>query len=369
MNDSPIVEYDQSKWNRRLLNGFWLSLLLYIAVEFIYMANGIGCQSVLLHLVRPVTLLVAVTLMAEAGVRYLPKHHEYILISSAAISSIVVAELNSTETYLLFVLFYPVLISGFFLQLPKLLFAVAASLLSFGAIYFYSDNVRVAATPGATAGILSSILLFSALMIALLLRIAELVRHLRASYEEREEQRRLLAAHADDPFASDPLTGTGSHSLFHEELDRLVEEFESDAVPLHLAFVNLDRFRMANAAFGYPAGDRVLRNVARVLSAQAGNAIVARYGGDEFALLLVGSSDREAFELTERIRMAIFEAPQPALNGGCLSVSAGLASYAAGLGREALLRHARSALREAKMQGRNRTKIAPASVRSPLQVR
>ncbi|CAM3837141.1 GGDEF domain-containing protein [Cohnella lubricantis] len=359
MENFRPFEYNQLKWNRRLLHLFWFMVLLSLIVECTYLgdAPSVG-EFVWMYIVRPTVLLVAVILMAEAGIRYLPKQHDYILISSSALIAIIITIINLEQTFVLFSLFVPVLVSFFYYQLQKLLFAVATMFLSFGVICCFDHNLYSTVNVGKISGILSIMVLMCLLMVGMMMRGTEVSEYIRSAYEARQ-------ALLDRPDGSeklifkDPLTNVYNHTSFHEHLDLLIKQCEAGSTELHVALVDLDRFREWNASYGYRAGDEVLRSVASIVQAKIGyRHLLARYGGEEFAILFVGTSLQAASDKLEEIREAISAVPHSSFNHGHVTVSAGLSSYSAELGKEAFLERVRTALGEAKRLGPNRTEVA-----------
>src|SRR4249920_4019190 len=94
---------------------------------------------------------------------------------------------------------------------------------------------------------------------------------------------------------ADPLTGLANHRAFHVRLATEVERAQRYGRPLSLACLDVDGFKDVNDQFGHQVGDRVLREVAVRLTTVARAAdLVARIGGDEFAILLPETTAEEA---------------------------------------------------------------------------
>lgn len=90
----------------------------------------------------------------------------------------------------------------------------------------------------------------------------------------------------------DSLTGLASRKLFVERLSGALAGLPSNKM-LMLAFIDLDNFKVVNDTLGHPAGDALLRTVADNMRDQFPNALLARFGGDEFAILFDGLNERE----------------------------------------------------------------------------
>ncbi len=117
-----------------------------------------------------------------------------------------------------------------------------------------------------------------------------------------EEQNAILEGLA----TVDGLTGVRNHRALQETLRNLYACALRDQRPLSLLMLDVDRFKQYNDAFGHPAGDSVLREVARrVQMTVRPSDCVARYGGEEFAVLLPDTNVEEAKSIGERIRRVI----------------------------------------------------------------
>ncbi len=151
----------------------------------------------------------------------------------------------------------------------------------------------------------------------------------------------------------DSLTRVFNHGFFLVTLEREIHRFQRHGRPLSLAFFDLDEFALRNRRLGVMPCDRILKNVAEVIQSNVRSAdLVARYSGDRFAVLLVETGPRQARDVAERIRSAV-----ASLAGGDLTVSVGMSALANGTpkSRDDLIREALSALKEAKLRGKDRT--------------
>ena len=157
---------------------------------------------------------------------------------------------------------------------------------------------------------------------------------------------------------TDGLTGLFNHRHCHERLALDVERSGRNGLPLALLMIDVDHFKFYNDHHGHPAGDEVLRQIARLLSeGRRANDLVARYGGEEFSLILVDTAKFTAAKLAERIRERIADhgfAHGDAQPNGRVSISIGVASFPDDAAdSEALIRAADAALYQAKRGGRD----------------
>ncbi len=158
---------------------------------------------------------------------------------------------------------------------------------------------------------------------------------------------------------TDALTGVANHRELEAYLDRELQRAARTGEPLALIMCDLDNFKEINDSVGHPAGDQVLRHLTRriLVPAVRPKDLVARYGGDEFVLVLRGADSRVAVAVAERIRKTV-EGQAVLVDGKAtsnLSVSLGIAVFPRdGENRESLVQAADQALYMAKRSGRNR---------------
>ena len=157
---------------------------------------------------------------------------------------------------------------------------------------------------------------------------------------------------------TDPLTGVGNRRALAAMLEQAVEE---DAA-VTLVLIDLDHFKNINDAHGHPVGDLVLRRVAWALAQAApAGSIVARWGGEEFAVAFRGELAEEPEELGERLRCAVKSVPIPEIESG-ISVSASVGLAHDSVQRRCwssaeLIQVADDALYESKRNGRDRVTV------------
>jgi diguanylate cyclase (GGDEF)-like protein len=174
------------------------------------------------------------------------------------------------------------------------------------------------------------------------------------------EQGSLEARYHDELYqlaTSDPLTGLYNRRQFQELMEKEILRATRHARPLTLALLDIDHFKSVNDRYGHPAGDGVIRAIANLLRQSArADQLVARIGGEEFALVYPEQTSRDAAIGTERLRTAV-EALPHTLGGSAqrITLSIGLATWERGMqGLSDLMRAADAQLYRAKQAGRNR---------------
>jgi diguanylate cyclase (GGDEF)-like protein len=174
-----------------------------------------------------------------------------------------------------------------------------------------------------------------------------------ASKEEVEAANRQLQALA----TTDGMTGLANHRAFQDRLRSELHRTERTGGPLTALLIDVDHFKKYNDAYGHPAGDEVLRTVARLMKeCVRSQDFVARYGGEEFAILLPDTDATSALATAERIRTMVAEHPFPHRQ---VTLSIGIAQHQVDrTAAETLVEHADQALYAAKNSGRNRIVIA-----------
>jgi diguanylate cyclase (GGDEF)-like protein/PAS domain S-box-containing protein len=161
-----------------------------------------------------------------------------------------------------------------------------------------------------------------------------------------EQERQELLQRVEAMARTDPMTGLPNRRAWEDEVRQAIARAQRHGHSLTLGLVDIDRFKLFNDAHGHPAGDALLAEAAATwrLTLRMTD-FIARYGGDEFALLLPDCSPDETFRLLDRFRTATPQAQ---------TVSIGIAHWDRSESPENLLARADAALYEAKEAGRDR---------------
>ncbi len=182
--------------------------------------------------------------------------------------------------------------------------------------------------------------------------------HLREQLASNEALREALKEES----IRDPLTGLYNRRWLDEVLEREIPRALRENQPLSFCIIDLDRFKKVNDDWGHDAADRVLVALARLL--QEGSRkhdVAARFGGEEFVLVLPGQDLGAAHEVIERLKRRFSELDFRPGGPANLTFSAGLACIPTHASdRETLFRTADRALFRAKDEGRNRVLISGA---------
>ncbi|PMQ12199.1 Response regulator PleD [Pseudomonas sp. AD21] len=182
-------------------------------------------------------------------------------------------------------------------------------------------------------------------------RVAHMEQEALGFREHLEEQRQKALI--------DPLTGLPNRAAWSERLEHEIKQWQQHGNTLSLAMLDLDHFKRINDNYGHLAGDKVLKIIATVLRKRLRGAdFIARFGGEEFVLLLPATPPAVGAKLLETLRAAIEACPFHFKGERVtITISMGLASFRAGEHSDLVLKRADQALYRAKNAGRNRIEL------------
>ncbi len=158
---------------------------------------------------------------------------------------------------------------------------------------------------------------------------------------------------------TDALTGLPNRRAFDDRMAGAIAASDASGKPVALLILDIDHFKTVNDRFGHPVGDAVLRRTAQTMRAALREGdLAARTGGEEFAALLPATKLEEAFEIAERLRLAIaaqtLTIRATGTKLGDVTISIGLALRHPGETPVQWTKRADEALYRAKQEGRNR---------------
>jgi diguanylate cyclase (GGDEF)-like protein len=195
-------------------------------------------------------------------------------------------------------------------------------------------------------GVIVNLIGSSLTLLILLLLLSLMVQKIRSYRSQNSELQRLSFM--------DHLTQIHNSRFFHAQLEKEVERANRQKEVFSLLFLDVDYFKKYNDDHGHAAGDDVLKEIGRIIRKMIREGVDcgARYGGDEFSVILIDSNLQAAHEIGERIRLALHQNRK-----GAISLSMGIASFRRGDSVERLFKRADDAMYRAKKKGRNRIEL------------
>jgi diguanylate cyclase len=183
-------------------------------------------------------------------------------------------------------------------------------------------------------------------------RVAVMEQEAKGFREHMEEQRQKAL--------TDPLTGLPNRAGWTERLELEMARFQRYGGELLMAVMDIDHFKRINDNYGHLAGDKVLKIVASELSSRLRKTdFIARFGGEEFVLLIPSTPVDGGRQMVETLRAAVAACPFHFKNEPVtITLSAGLTAFAAGESADKVFERADQALYSAKRGGRDRIEVA-----------
>lgn len=156
---------------------------------------------------------------------------------------------------------------------------------------------------------------------------------------------------------TDPLTGIHNRRQMMEILEKEMARSNRTGDTLSLVLIDVDNFKKINDVYGHQKGDHVLKSLSEIFRKHLRQYdSVARFGGEEFTLILPSTDSPEAFSIADRVRQEVAQMVDADLEGLKVTISLGVASHSAEQAQSSddLIRKADYALYQAKQEGRNR---------------
>lgn len=262
---------------------------------------------------------------------------------------------HTLRLLLLVVPLFSIVYAAIYLARSQVLLAVLATafIYSLGVLYQVS-YAEIDAEFEAFSGIAFAVLLGAVVMLA-----AE-IQKLRDRLVERNRGLRDAMERLQDMALKDDLTGLHNRRSIMEVLARQKALADRGQQAFTLCYCDLDHFKVVNDRYGHAVGDVALRQFAELAEAVVRNVdYVARFGGEEFLLVLVDADEITATQVSQRLAERTREMWVPGTDDDfALSVSVGIARYRSGERVDDVLSRADHALYAAKRAGRDRVHIA-----------
>ncbi|WEK54405.1 MAG: GGDEF domain-containing protein [Candidatus Cohnella colombiensis] len=352
---------DVRKWQRKILNGYWIVVLISLVAEIVALFIKMKLspevvQHFLLHTMAiPSGLQIALVTTNELLERYYKKPRPYTIILTGILIGAVLIYGNKTLIGMQYVMMIPMLTAAFHFTKKHLTFAYLMLFPVLATMYVLYPKIWDYMTiyeRFALFFILSGEYL---ILVQLLHRGKDMMERLiRSSRSERD----LLIKNTimERLSKTDALTDLYNHKTFHEYLDHMIEQFETNKMPLQIAVLDIDNFKSINDTYGHAVGDIILKRVAGISrQSLTSDEIIARYGGEEFAIIFPAKNLEQALDLCEYTRKSIWQLNHPEMEDRRVTVSIGLSEYVQGMGKSRFFSITDSLLYQAKKTGKNKT--------------
>ena len=372
-SDEPIVIKDPKDYATELMAGknLWLTKIRWIYTSFILVFfliyNSISAEismgyrslGLILGLAALVNIIFTFTL--KRGLKFPSEKHDFKLYMSLAsvqldfdlvILSLLVFFSGGFESPVAVLFIFYIMVAPFLIQRKKAFRSTLIAIILVVVIYFSKEGL-VVSTKGLTFMIAFSIILLFAFFISA---------YLSGNLKENEQKIQGLLQKTRELSVTDGLTGLYNQSYFFLQLKLQLEKSKRYHSTFSLIMFDLDHFKNYNDSNGHVKGSEALHRVGELMKKVFRSTdILAKYGGDEFVIILPNSDKVGAFLAADRLREIVdtetFEGEEHQPLGG-LTLSLGVASYPDhGQSVEEILNRADKALYAAKKTGRNKTVI------------
>lgn len=362
MNKLEWMQLQRRLWNRRIMNTYWIIVLISLMTQLAALFIMIGQpmlqinEYIIYDVVIPFVLQLVLMGAVEIIILRLKWEHPYLIITTGiGLASILIATYSTVDGFE-YVLLFPIMLSLIYDEHRKLVFALISAAVCLTGLYLTIPQLYERTSISDLMIYVLVMLGASGILYGLLEQRRDLLRFLgKAIQSEQDLLIRTIIMDRQTKF--DALTDLYNHKTFHEYLDNLIAQSDKYELPLQLAIIDIDNFKKVNDTYGHAVGDIILERVAQVVKQYilSPDDITARFGGEEFAVIFADKSPAQAFDSIERIRAQVEMLSHHEMNGKNVTVSIGLASYRYGSGKAAIFSEADSMLYAAKRSGKNKT--------------
>ena len=365
-----VIEF--GKWNRKILNIYWLVSLLLVLTEVIVflvrppLNRQEACKWLMLYVLKP-TLMNTILLLVTEGIyriienKYKEKVKYLVMISSTfLVFNVIYIHYNVTVAYTVFIL--PIFLSQFYANKRITWFTAILNFLCYLIIVLLYLPTKEAGSFTFSYtdfyAVLSLMITAVILVLSFNDRAKEIMEYLLLTHHSKNE---LTIKNFVMEFNSKIETTTGlyNHKTFYEYLEQLICQSENYRFPLSLAVIDIDDFKKVNDSYGHSLGDKVIKSLAETIKINIGSDdYAARYGGEEFAIIFTDKDEDEAFKVAENIRIEFNKIIIDEMKNEKFSISIGISEHSKGMTMQSFFSNADNALYKAKKEGKNRTIIS-----------
>ncbi|SHM72860.1 GGDEF domain-containing protein [Gracilibacillus kekensis] len=344
-------------WAEKILYIYWIMVLMAFAGQVIGLITTIiyfpdyVMEFILKRLLLPTAIQIFILLTAHYVIKVKRVYSPKLIMFTGTIAAFVTVASHPTVPGLQIIFLLAMAVILIFFDKKKLRFSLYINIIALTSLYLF-PSVRSSASEYEYFSYLFVLWAGYRVYLIVLERGSEVLDFLQRA-TDKEKELIVKSAMMERLSKIDALTNLYNHKTFHEYLDFLHEQSVSYDMPLQLALIDIDDFKLINDQFGHSNGDVVLKRVAQGLTDKlTENDVVARYGGEEFAVLLTNKSIEQALETMEEVRLYIAHQYHEELDGN-ITVSIGLKNLDKSMSKEALFKEADELLYSAKRNGKN----------------
>ncbi|ERJ12029.1 GGDEF domain-containing protein [Haloplasma contractile] len=349
---------NKEKWNKTMIRHYRNAVIISFIAEIIiyvgYHPEQLHIDYLYRYVLIPTLLLFLIMVLLNILLLIVPKAEDYLILSTGSIIITILAYINNTVTVLGIAYILPIIISIFYYEKSKVLFAFITNvtLFLFMNIYLFKYSSIFSLSNFVT----SIVIMIVTILIArgMINEMKSIMRHIKIELETKQN---LIAEKTmlEKSLKMDGLTNLYNHSTFQTELKKGINFSNTNRIPLGLAIIDIDDFKLINDTYGHQAGDRVIKQVADIIKNNISkNDLASRYGGEEYTIIMINHSNGEAIKRLETIRKKIEMHHSRNIDNHNVTVSIGYMEYSRSMTKDVFFEKTDRLLYEAKHSGKNK---------------